>query len=118
MKHERGLGGVFQPTCRDAQGELKTSATFWLQYYVRGKRYRESALTQSRAVAVKLLKSRLADSSSGKPFGHDIERTTLGALAGMIEAPIARPTDEAGVPYAPRWLTSCAISVPMPGPSI
>src|SRR4029077_16182647 len=53
----RGMGTVFQPTYTDAKtGELKTAATWRIQFFVGGKCYRESAGTTDRKIAVKLLK--------------------------------------------------------------
>ena len=51
----RGLGFVYQPAYVDKRtGEGRTASTWWLQYSVRGKRYRESIrLDYNRADAVK-----------------------------------------------------------------
>jgi integrase len=57
---------------------------FWVQYYVRGKRYRETSGSTNRADAVRLLKRRTAEAGSGRPFGHDIEKTTLPELVEMV----------------------------------
>ena len=81
----RGMGTVFQPTYTDAKtGELKTAATWRIQFFVGGKCYRESAGTTDRKIAVKLLKRRIAEANSGRPFGYDIEKTTLGDLVEMV----------------------------------
>ena len=58
--------------------------TWWIQYYVRGKRYRETSGSTNRADAVRLLKRRMAEAGSGRPFGHDVEKTTLADLAAMV----------------------------------
>ena len=44
-------------------------AIWWCQYYVRGKRYRETSESTNRAEAVRLLKKRIAEAAAGKPFG-------------------------------------------------
>jgi integrase len=59
-------------------------ATWWVQYYVRGQRYRESSESTNRADAVRLLRGRLGDAASGKPVGPDVAKTTLAALAVML----------------------------------
>jgi hypothetical protein len=85
MKKARGLGFVYQPTYRDqVTGKQKTASTWWLQYSVRGKRYRESAGSSNQAVAVKLLKKRLGAAAEGRPVGPDIEKTTFEDLARIL----------------------------------
>jgi hypothetical protein len=85
MKKARGLGVVYQPTYRDqVTGKQKTASTWWLQYSVRGKRYRESSGSSNHAVSVKLLKQRLGAAAEGRPVGPDIERTTFEDLARIL----------------------------------
>ena len=69
----RGQGGIFQ-----------RGAVLWVQYYVRGKRYRESSESSNRADAVRLLKRRMGEAASGKPIGPDVAKTTLADLAAML----------------------------------
>lgn len=67
MKKTRGKGFVYQPTYTDKRtGERKTSATWWLQYFVKGTRYRESSNSQSRNLAEGILRERLAAAAEGK----------------------------------------------------
>jgi len=81
----RGLGFVFQPTWRDKKtGELKTAATWWISYSVRGQRHKEPANSTNRADAIRLLKARTGDAAAGKPVGSQLERTTLEDLIGML----------------------------------
>ena len=85
MKQTRGLGLVYQPVYVDKRtGERKTAATWWVQYSVRGKRYRESSSSTNRADAVKLLKRRLGEAAEGRPVGRDIEKTTFEDLARIL----------------------------------
>ena len=85
MKQTRGLGFVYQPVYLDKRtGKRKTAATWWVQYSVRGKRYRESSGSLNRADAVKLLKKRLGAAAEGRPAGPDIERTTFEDLARIL----------------------------------
>lgn len=66
MKQTRGLGLVYQPTYVDKRtGERKTAATWWIQYSVRGKRFRESSGSGNRADAMKLLKQRIGEAAQG-----------------------------------------------------
>lgn len=81
----RGLGFVYQPAYVDKRtGEGRTASTWWLQYSVRGKRYRESSGSTNRAHAVKLLKRRIGEAAQGRPIGHDIEKTTFEDLATVL----------------------------------
>jgi hypothetical protein len=81
MKQTRGLGIIYQPTYLDKRtGEQKTAATWWIQYYVRGKRFPESAGSSNRADAVKMLKRRIGEAGQGctiGPSGKDSTRTPL-----------------------------------------
>ena len=81
----RGLGFVYQPAYIDKRtGEGRTASTWWLQYSVRGKRYRESSGSTNRADAVKLLKRRIGEAAEGRPIGHDIEKTTFEDLGRIL----------------------------------
>jgi len=93
MRQTRGIGSVYQPTYIDKQtGRRKKSAVWWISYYHRGKKHRESAGRSedgrplSHAAAMKLLKQRLGDVSRGRPVGPSVERTTLEDLASMLTA--------------------------------
>jgi integrase len=85
MKQTRGLGFVYQPIYVDKRtGERKTAATWWVQYSVRGKRYRESSGSSNRNMAVKLLKERLGAAAQGRPVGPNVDRTKFEDLARML----------------------------------
>jgi integrase len=85
MKRTRGLGFVYQPTYVDKRtGKRKTAATWWVQYSVRGKRYRESSGSANRTDAVKLLKRRIGDAGEGRPVGHDVDKTTFQDLVKIL----------------------------------
>jgi integrase len=62
----------------------RRGAVWWLQYYVRGERYRESSESTNRAEAVRLLKTRHGEAASGKPIGPDVAKTTLEHLTEII----------------------------------
>jgi integrase len=85
MKRTRGLGFVYQPTYVDKRtGERRTASTWWLQYSVRGKRYRESSGSSNRNVAVKLLRDRLGAAAQGRPVGPDVDRTRFEELVQIL----------------------------------
>jgi integrase len=78
-KRLRGLGFIYQ------RGDL-----WWIQYSVRGKRYRESVgrdekgRPKNEAAAVNLLKQKIRDVGNGKPVGPDVDKTTMGELAKIL----------------------------------
>jgi integrase len=85
MKQTRGLGLVYQPVYLDKRtGERKTAATWWVQYSVRGKRFRESSGSSNRVDAVKLLKRRIGDASQGRTIGPQAEKTRFKQLTQML----------------------------------
>jgi integrase len=81
----RGMGGVYQPTCRNREtGELGKIPTFWIYYSRQGKQIKESSHSTREADAWKLLKKRHGEIAEGKPVGPDVMRTTFEDLATMI----------------------------------
>ena len=85
MKHTRGLGFVYQPVYIDKRtGERRTAATWWVQYSVRGKRFRESSGSSNRVEAVKLLKRRIGNASQGRTIGPQAEKTRFKQLTQML----------------------------------
>ncbi len=85
MKQTRGLGFVYQPVYLDKRtGDRKTAATWWVQYSVRGKRFRESSGSSNRVDAVNLLKRRIGDASQGRTIGPQAEKTRFKQLTQML----------------------------------
>jgi integrase len=82
---QRGFGSVYQPTYKDANGQQKYAAVWWIQYWWRGKRKRESSKSTNRADAVRLLKRRLGGMGRGRLIGPDIERTRFQDLKTIIQ---------------------------------
>src|SRR2546422_243120 len=79
----RGQGRVFRPTWTE-DGQKRTGATWWLDYSVNGKRYREPANTTSTKVAAKLLRDRLGGREAGKLVGSP-DKVTLHDLRVLVE---------------------------------
>lgn len=59
-------------------------ATWWIQYSHRGKVERESSHSPERKAALKLLKFRLGETSSGRVIGPTAERVTLGEMVQAL----------------------------------
>jgi len=82
MKKTRGLGFVYQHVYSDKRtGEQKKTSTWWIQYFVRGKRYRESSGSSTRADAVNLLKQRVGQAAQRRIVAPRAEKTTFEQLA-------------------------------------
>src|SRR5487761_1430205 len=76
---------VYRPKYIDREtGERKTAATWWIQFSVRGIRYRQSSRSTNRADAVRLLKHRLGEAAEGRPIGPQIELTTFDDLVRIL----------------------------------
>ena len=85
MKKTRGLGFVYQHVYSDKRtGEQKKTSTWWIQYFVRGERYRESSGSSTRADAVNLLKQRVGQAAQGRIVAPRAEKTTFEQLAQML----------------------------------
>src|SRR5580692_4180505 len=70
-----------KPRSRGDGLTYQRGSTSWIQYYVRGKRVRESTHSTKETDANKLLRLRTGQAAAGKPVGPDVERTTFGDLA-------------------------------------
>ena len=69
----RGTGRVYK------RGEV-----WWVQYYFRGTKHRESSGSSRKRDANQLLRRRLAEMGQGKLVGPDVERTTFEDMDQMI----------------------------------
>ena len=72
-------------TNRRGQGTIyQRGNVFWIAYFFRGQRHRESTGSTRRADAVKLLRRRMGEMGAGRLVGPDAERTTFDDLARML----------------------------------
>jgi integrase len=69
----RGNGTIYQ-----------RGTTWWLAYWYRGQRRRESAHSARRADAVKLMRRRMGEMGMGRLVGPHAERVTAEDLFGML----------------------------------
>ena len=70
----RGLGRVY-----------KRGSFWWIAYYHRGHRYRESSHSESDSQARRLLKQRLGEITAGRFIGPSEDRLTFDALVADLE---------------------------------
>jgi integrase len=72
---------------RRGQGWLyQRGSVWWLQWSHRGRVHRESAKSEKRSVAVKLLQKRMGEIGKGRVVGPDLEKTTFEELREMLLA--------------------------------
>lgn len=69
---------------------------WWIQYSVRGERYRESSGSESRQDAVRLLKRRLAEAETGNAVSARAERVTLLELEAALARHYQRESRRSG----------------------
>jgi integrase len=85
MKKTRGDGLVYQPTYIDKRtGERKTASTWWVQYFVKGTRFRESSNSRSRPEAKAFLQQKLEVAAQGNPVGAKAGKATFADLAKIL----------------------------------
>ncbi len=85
MKKSCGAGLVYRPTYVDkGTGERKAVSTWWVQYSVRGRQFRESSGSRDRTDAEKLLQRRSAAAAQGKPVGPRAGKATFEDLARIL----------------------------------
>jgi integrase len=73
VRKRRGIGMIY------LRGD-----TFWIQYFVHGRRIRESSGSTSQTVAEDLLDKRKGSVANGTPVGPDVEKTTFEDLARIL----------------------------------
>ena len=84
---DRGMGEIFQPTYKDPQtGERRKTATWYIRYFVNGKRIKESTGSTNRADAVRLRQKRIGQAANGKPLMALIRPLGFEDLATMVTA--------------------------------
>jgi integrase len=81
----KGSGSIFRPTFppagqtyaeAKAAGTLRESPTWWLQFYVEGRKVRESARTEKKAEALRLLAIRTRAAAKGEAIAPKLDRVT------------------------------------------
>lgn len=68
-----GLGSIY-----------RRHSVWWISWYYRGERFRESSKSNKRKDAEALLKRRLGECGKGRPLGPDPEKVTFSDLETMI----------------------------------
>ena len=75
----RGAGRLFRPTWNG-----RTSKVWWMDYSVRGQRFRESTGVTGKRQAQKILRDRIGGRETGKLVGSP-DKVTLGDLRDLVK---------------------------------
>jgi integrase len=81
MRRKIPTGRVFQKTYRSQSGERRTTATWYLKYYSRGKPIELSSGTDNYDEALEMLRKRMAQVAD---HTHHAERVTMGQLFDLL----------------------------------
>lgn len=73
QRREHGTGSLLRIQYTDPEGVVRRTKTWYLQFYVNGKRIRESAKTEDKREAQRKLTRRLAEVGSGRAPVADIK---------------------------------------------
>jgi hypothetical protein len=75
---ERGTGSVYLP--EDPNNPGQKLQTYWISYYIDGKRKRESSKSRKKSDAQALLKRRMGEHALGLELGDEAKRLTFEDL--------------------------------------
>lgn len=84
-RRPHGAGHVYRPAHRRADGTVHEQKIWWLAFWHAGKLVRESAQTESKTAAEKLLRRRMVARDVGLYVGPAARRTTLADLHKILE---------------------------------
>lgn len=79
---DRGTGSVYLPN--DPKNSGQQLKTWWISYYVDGKRKRESARSRKKSDAQVLLKRRMGEHVLGLEIGDEAKRLTFEDLEARM----------------------------------
>ncbi len=77
-------GSLFQRTYRDTEGNKLKTATWSINYYVKGKPKRISTGTTDREEALSILREKMAKASQEDEYSDDIERVLVNQLLNLV----------------------------------
>lgn len=85
MKKTRGDGLAYRPTYTDKRtGQRKRISTWWVQYFVKGARFRESSNSRIRSEAEAFVQQWLKAAVQGAPVGPKAGKVTFEDLAKIL----------------------------------
>lgn len=79
------MGSIYRPKYKDRNGQERESSIWWIQYFSRGRRIRESTNTENYSDAKEYLKRREGDASKGRVTKSMERRVLFSELAELVE---------------------------------
>ncbi len=81
---ERGMGRIYQPMYKNKRGKWQRSAIWWIAYYHNGYELRESSGSKNRGDARRLLRDKLAASTTGTLITGHAQRLQFSDLVDKL----------------------------------
>jgi integrase len=78
------MGSIYRPKYKDRHGSERESAVWWIQYYSRGRKIRESTETTDAAEAKELLKRKEGDATKGRSTKSVERKVLFSELAALV----------------------------------
>ena len=79
------MGSIYRPKYTDRHGQERESATWWIQYYSRGQKIRETTETADFTEAKSILKQREGEATKGRVTHHLERKVLFSELAELVE---------------------------------
>lgn len=79
------MGSIYRPKYKDRQGRERESAVWWVQYYARGRRIRESTDTEDFSEARRYLKRKEGEATRGRVTKAMEHKVLFSELAELVE---------------------------------
>ena len=79
------MGSIYRPKYKDRNGQERESSVWWIQYFSRGRRLRESTDTEDFADAKQILKQREGDATKGRVTKSMEHKVLFSELATLVE---------------------------------
>jgi integrase len=79
------MGSIYRPKYKDRHGQIMESAIWWIRYYSRGRKLRESTDTEDFADAKQILKQREGDATKGRITKSMEHKVLFSELAALVE---------------------------------
>lgn len=78
------MGSIYRPKYKDRHGSERESAVWWIQYYSRGRKIRESTETTDAGEAKELLKRKEGDATKGRSTKSVERKVLFSELAALV----------------------------------
>jgi hypothetical protein len=79
------MGSIYRPKYKDRNGQKRQSSVWWIQYYSRGRKIRESTDTEEFGDAKEYLKRKEGDATRGRVTRSMERKVVFSELAELVE---------------------------------